>query len=328
LHGSYGGTERRNPERLQYKRSVPLRRAAPLTTIATAVPFALCVALSSNASMAPDAYQIFDHARRVLQAQSYPDPIFYRTTVRVSEGAKDEFEHFRAEAFSSEDVRVEGVSEEERAAPHQSTGVNFKFAFSIGWNTGAGGQTETVTKDAHRKEASPDYLGVPLISPSYSFGLTSQRDDAPTLNPSSASNLPTIATVTALGRAYRVFLLGTEIIDGFYAYHLRLEPASHPDRYRIRELWIDAYTYQIVQLQTQGNFTAAPMSNVPWLVTFQNVDGNVYIKNETALEPLVFRHDRTFSTASITFDSIRETDSSPPILPTVDSDADINLREP
>jgi hypothetical protein len=299
-----------------------------LAVVVAWLPFALCLALSSNASAAPDAYQIFDRARRVLEAQSYPDPIFYRTTIHVSEGAKDEFEHFRAEAFSSGDVRVEGVSEEEQAAPHQSTGVNFKFAFSIGWNTGAGGQTETVTKDAHRKEASPDYLGVPLISPSYSFGLTPQRDDAPKLNLPSALNLPTIATVTAIGRAYRVFLLGTEMMDGLYTYHLRLEPTSHPDRYRIRELWVDAYTYQIVQLQTQGNFTAAPMSNVPWLVTFQTVDGNIYIKNETALEPLVFHHDRTFSTASITFDDIRETDTYPPILPTVDSDADINLREP
>ena len=96
----------------------------------------------------------------------------------------------------------------------------------------------------------------------------------------------------------------------------------------IRELWIDVYTYQIVQLKMQGNFTAAAMPNVQWLVTFQEIDGNIYIKNKTALEPLVFHHDRSFSTESITFDDIRETDSYPPILPTVNGDADINLREP
>jgi hypothetical protein len=117
--------------------------------VVASLPFALCLALSSNASSAPDAYQIFDRARRILQTQSYPDPIFYRTTIHVSEAAKDEFAHFRAEAFSSGDVRVEGVSEEEQAAPHQSTGVNFKFAFSIGWNTGAGrGETTSKWSDA------------------------------------------------------------------------------------------------------------------------------------------------------------------------------------
>jgi hypothetical protein len=70
------------------------------------------------------------------------------------------------------------------------------------------------------------------------------------------------------------------------------------------------------------------MSTVPWLVTFQNVDGSSYIKDEVALEPLIFRHDRTFSTASISFDDIRATDNSTPILPTLDSQAAINLREP
>ncbi|HEY2475643.1 MAG TPA: hypothetical protein VGI19_12710 [Candidatus Cybelea sp.] len=288
---------------------------------------ALCLALQSNAAADPSAYQIFEHARRVLQAQSYPDPIFYRTTIHVSERAKDEFEHFHGQA-SGADVRVEGISDEEQGAPHESSGVNFKVSFSIGWNTGAGGQTETDTQDAHRKEASPDYLGVPLISPAYSFGLTSRETRSAKPSPGGASDLPTIATVTAIGRAYDVSLVGTDTVEGLYTYHLHLQPTIHPDRNRIRELWVDVYTFQIVRLQTQGNFTSAPMSNVPWLVSFQTVDGNTYVKDETALEPLVFPHDRTFSTASISFDDIRATDNSPPILPSVDGHASVNLREP
>jgi hypothetical protein len=295
---------------------------------ATVLPLTLCLVLARNASADPSAYQIFERARRVLQAQSYPDPIFYRTIVHVSEGAKDEEEHFHAAAFSSEDVRVEGVSDEEQAAPHQSRGLNFKISFSIGWNTGSGGQTETVTKDAHRIEASPDYLGVPLISPSYSFGLTSETDESPTPSPLSSPSLRTIATVRANDRVYNVTLLGMETISGLYTYHLHLEPISRPRHYRIRELWVDVYTYQIVQLQTQGNFTNAPMTDVPWLVTFQNVDGSFYIEKETALEPLVFHHNRTFTAASISFADIHASDTSPPMLPTFDSHSDINLREP
>jgi hypothetical protein len=292
----------------------------------TAVSLVLCLVAASNASGRPDAYQIFERARRVLQSQLYPDPISYRTTIRVSEGARDEFEHFHAEAFSSGDVRVEGVSDEEQAAPHQSSGVNFKVSYSIGWNTHTGGQTETVRKDAHRKEASPDYLGVPLISPCYLFGLTSEHTEPPPPSGPRATKLPTIITVTAIDRVYKVSLVGTETIGGLYAYHLHLEPVIQPDRYRIRDLWIDVYTYQIVQLKTQGNFTNAPMAAVPWLVTFQNVDGTVYIEKETALEPLVFRHDRTFSAASISFDDIRAAESSQPILPAFDTEG--ALREP
>jgi hypothetical protein len=295
---------------------------------ATAIGLALCLVPAPSASADPSAYQIFEHARRVLRAQSFPDPIFYRTTVRVSEGAKDESEHFSGEAFAGGDVRVEGISEEEAAAPHESTGVNFKLSFSIGWNQGAGGQTETIAQDAHRKEASPDYLGVPLITPTYSFGLGSDQGGSATAPPAGAGNLPTIATVTAIGRAYDVTLLGTESIGGLYAYHLQLRPTSHPGRYRVRDLWVDVYTFQIVQLETQGNFTDAPMATVPWRVTFQYVDGNSYIKDETALAPLAFPHDRTFSSATVSFDDIHATDESPPILPTMDSGAATNLREP
>ena len=53
------------------------------------------------------------------------------------------------------------MSDEEQATPHKTRGMNFKLSFSIGWNTEAGGQTETVTKDAHRMEASARLLGCP-----------------------------------------------------------------------------------------------------------------------------------------------------------------------
>jgi hypothetical protein len=289
---------------------------------------ALALSLApAPAAADPSAYQIFERAKRVLQAQAYPDAIFYRTTIAVREGEKDEVERFHAEPFSGEEVRVVGISDEEQAAPHQSSGVNFKLSFSLGWNTGAGGQTETVTKDAHRKEALPDYLGVPLISPRYTFGLSSEHAN-PTPHPVGADNLPTIATVTATDRVYDVALLGTETIDGSFTYHLQLQPVSRPNRYRIRDLWIDVYTYQVVRLQAQGNFTGSPMSDVPWAVTFQDVGGISYIKEETALEPLVFRHDRMFSSARIAFDDIQTADAGPPILPTFDGDGAGNLREP
>ena len=277
----------------------------------------------------PDAYAIFERARQVLDAQTYATPLFYRITVRVSEGDKSESEHFNGETSPSGDVRVAGVSEEEQSAPHEAGGVNFKVSFSIGWNTHAGGPTATMTQDAHRIEASPDYLGVPLISPAYSFGLNAtERHDATDGSPDGKPGLPTIATVTARDRAYDVSLLGTEIVNGLYAYHLQLEPRRMPKRYRIRDLWVDAYTYRLVQLRSDGNFTTAPMTGVPWLVTFHTVDGQTYIESESALEPLVLRHDRTFSSASISFDRIRTSGDGPPMLPEMDRDRSVNLQEP
>lgn len=293
-----------------------------------ALPLMLAVSIV-NGPPQRDGNEILARARQVLRAQSYPDPIVYRTTIRVTEAGKDEAEHFHGEAFTDGDVRVAGVSDEEQASPHPSSGVNFKLTLSIGWNTGTGGQMGTMTADAGRIEGSPDYLGIPLISPSYSFGLASGEaaGDAGGA-PGAAAGLPTIATVTAFERDYDVTLLGTEAVDGVLAYHLELAPVRLPNRFRIRELWIDAASFRIVQLRSQGDFTSAPMTGVPWLVTFSDIGGCTYIASETALAPLVFPHDRTFTHASIAFDEIgSERFNGLPVLPAMGRSNE-DLREP
>jgi hypothetical protein len=278
---------------------------------------------------AGDAYQIYDRARAVWRSQTYPDDIQYRTTIHVSEGPKDEQEHYAGEASLDGGIRVDGISDEEAATPHQATGVNFKIHLEISWNKNAGGKVGSVTQDSHRKESSPDFLGVPLISPEYSFGLGPLRQPEPELAPEASApqtTLPTIATVNATDRAYDIALVGTEALGGFYAYHLRLQPRRDPARYRLREMWVDAYSYIVLKLVTQGNFTGAPMNAVPWEITFQDIGGAMYIETEKAEAPLAFRSDRTFTAASISFSDIRETDTKLPALPFMDSGQ--VLREP
>ena len=60
--------------------------------------------------------------------------------------------------------------------------------------------------------------------------------------------LQTIATVTANGHIYDLTFSGTESIDGRLCYHLALRPEIDPDRYPLRELWVDEKTFQVVQL--------------------------------------------------------------------------------
>jgi hypothetical protein len=60
--------------------------------------------------------------------------------------------------------------------------------------------------------------------------------------------LQTIATVTANGHAYDVELSNAETIDGRLCYHLTLHPQIAPERYPLRELWVEENTFAIVQL--------------------------------------------------------------------------------
>jgi hypothetical protein len=68
---------------------------------------------------------------------------------------------------------------------------------------------------------------------------------APNLAP---DPLQTIATVTANGHVYDVTLAGTEPVGELLCYHLMLHPQIDPDRYPLRELWVDEQNFQVVQL--------------------------------------------------------------------------------
>jgi hypothetical protein len=170
---------------------------------------------------------------------------------------------------------------------------------------------------------------VPLISPEYSFGLNPSLQPEPAIQATpdvAQSALPTIATVSVTERAYDITLVGTEPLGGFYAYHLRLTPRREPAKFRLREMWIDAYSYDVLKLKIQGTFTGPPMNAVPWEITFQDVGGAMYVDTEKAEEPLAFRSDRTFTSASISFSDIKEADEKLPVLPFMDSGQ--ILREP
>jgi hypothetical protein len=277
----------------------------------------------SNATI--DPYGIYDRARNVLASERYPDRFLYRVTVGVIEGGKAESEHYRCESVDG-DVRPLGVSQEEHDAPHYVSGVDLRFTMTLGWDTHEGGPSQTWSAAGNRKEALPDFFGVPLLSPAYMFGLNAAaRDDA---SGSSANDgmLRSIATVVSENRAYRIAFAGEESLHGILAYHLRLVPLRSASVYRLRDLWIDQATYDVLQANVQGNFTNAPMTQVPWSVEFATVDGVTYIASESTASPLRFRRDRTFDGATIVFDGIADATGAPPALPNVLTQG--VLREP
>ncbi|HEY9179134.1 MAG TPA: hypothetical protein VIO32_00340, partial [Candidatus Baltobacteraceae bacterium] len=112
--------------------------------------------------------------------------------------------------------------------------------------------------------------------------------------------LKTIAIVTGHRKLYAVTLDGMEAIDGHACYHLSLVPAYASPHLRLRELWVDAQTYQTRKLITDGNFTG---SGVPWLITFGDVDGAMYITSESALKPVGVGEHR-YEQATVSFDGV------------------------
>ncbi|HUN29445.1 MAG TPA: hypothetical protein VMV65_06540 [Alphaproteobacteria bacterium] len=63
-----------------------------------------------------------------------------------------------------------------------------------------------------------------------------------------ADPIATIATVSAVDRAYDITLAGMQTLGSRVCYHLRLRPLRAPQTYPLRDLWIDAQTYDVVRL--------------------------------------------------------------------------------
>jgi hypothetical protein len=109
--------------------------------------------------------------------------------------------------------------------------------------------------------------------------------------------------VVTLNRRYDVRLIERTSLDGADAYHLGLEPLVNPARDRLRELWIDASTYGVLQARVLGNFTDRPETTVPWLIRFTTIDGATYVASETSEKPMPHR-PMTFDAVTIAFDRI------------------------
>lgn len=78
----------------------------------------------------------------------------------------------------------------------------------------------------------------------------------PATPPPSADPVKTIATVTAVDRAYDLIAEGTVEVDGYACYRLELRPLRDPAVYPLRELLVDRTSYQIIGLTYAQPFNA------------------------------------------------------------------------
>jgi hypothetical protein len=258
-----------------------------------------------------DPYAILLHARSAVSSAAYPRRIDYTIAVRGLDGTTPKANHYRAIADpNGGQIRIFSISDEELAAPPPVPhGFNFGLSASVcGGNCGTGSGTLTVP--VGHDAVSPDLLGVPMIAPTYSFGL--KYPHAPKLEPDSdeKTSLPVIAFESTKVRDYTVTLVDTPAIDGVPTYHLRLAPLRKPKDNRLRELWIGTQDYLPRKAVVAGNFTTAPLVDVPWTIRFTIVNGAPYVAGETADATLFLAHRRVVRNAEIEFEHIHESDGT------------------
>jgi hypothetical protein len=266
-----------------------------------------CLLLGASAD-SPDPDAIFLKARQVWDAQAYPTRIDYIVAVRVVQNGVPATSHYAGEyAPMTKDLHVVASSDEQLAQAHVPEGINVRLT-----RESYGKKSISIPVNS---EAPADFLGVPLLEPTYSFGLAHLQ------GPLAQSSAPPVAlsetepgiigTVVARGRTYAISYAGEEDSDQGRVRHLVLKPLRDPGRYRLRELWIETTRYLTVKAVTEGNFTDGPGTHVSWTTTFRTIDGCQYIQTEKANGPLKYGAQK-FEEASISFEQVQAHHGMPP----------------
>lgn len=204
----------------------------------------VCSRASADSSV--DPYGLFDQTRAFVAGAVYPPGLAYKVAITVSNADGSSANHYQSYFDSREDrVAVEAHSEEETLHPHvPPSGVNISI---LGFPAYIGG-----------REVPPDVFGVPVLTPTFMFGIARKRAAGQAENTDStqpATPLKTIGTVITRERDYLITLIAIEDVAGHTDYHLRLKPLRDPRRFRLRDLWIDSVTKAPDRLISDGNFT-------------------------------------------------------------------------
>ena len=261
-----------------------------------------------------DPYAIYAQAQAYWFSQRYPQMLAYRVVVRIVEGGNERVERYETRFDATGDeISVDPVSDFEKQNPVRPPGgVNFSlFGFyRIG-----------------KPEPQVDFLGVPRLTPTYSFGMAPfvpapeptpfnsaalvaeirkeyhDPDPRVTPTPTPSAEPPVIAVVVAAHRNYVIRYAGQETVNGHLCYHVTMRAVHDPGKYRLRDLWVDENDYAVWRLRVGINFMSGPGTKIPWIVDFTDIDGEHYIDREIAGAPMAVAGE-IYTQASVEFENV------------------------
>lgn len=263
-----------------------------------------------------------------MTSAQYPDRLTYTIAVSGLDGETPVADHYRASADPGHGaIRIFPISDEQLAKPPPAPhGINLNI--SIGLRFARGGCGGIKIPVGHPAPYA-DLLGEPLLEPTYMFGLRYKAARTTTTSPEVGGSLRVIAIVSSGSPDYKVSLIDAPLLDGVSTYHLGLTPLRKPKDNRLRELWIGRSDYLPRKAIVSGNFTLAPLVDVPWTVDFSILNGAPYITRESATDTLYLTHHRVVREATIAFEDIREPDGSIYDVPLIAPDVqETTLVEP
>jgi hypothetical protein len=244
---------------------------------------------------APDAEQIFEHARHAWGTGAYPRYVAYSTVVDYSDNGKpvtrtwDTLEDLRHAAVFSRKF-----SREEEATPFVPHGINIAIPIIGTLN----------------KQQESDPLGHVAFAVDEDYGLAPNERRFTTVQwgtdvDALAGKLTIIGRTGVVARDYDVWLIDTATDAHGATYHLGLRPLTDPWHHRLTELWVDGQTWQPLRATVTGIGNRPPLTKVSWRIDFTQLEGGTYIARETALAPLDYGRAGTLRDTTIAFHQLQ-----------------------
>jgi hypothetical protein len=291
-----------------------LAGASPAPAAAPAVP-AAPVADATDPPHLSDPYAIFLKARQERTDGGYPRYAVYTTVVRYHAGnAPVKRSWDTVEDLQKRLVFTHGISLEDQAHPPTPTGVNLGVGGggsgvqNVPAPTQGGGSVLQGGSVTMNDSAGDDPLGQVTFAINQDFGISlnapniGQTQDLTDIS-TSKPFLPHIGSTAVVKRTYTITNLGDVTEGNRHLYHLALMPLNDADRFRLRTLWIDMKTFDVVRAEVSGIGNGLPFSDTPWLITFRQWEGGSYIDTETALKPMDDSGD-TCTGVTISFEDV------------------------
>ena len=282
----------------------------------------------------PPADALFARAVAVVQDDDHAPYATYTVVVGVANDGRRVSDSWE----TTEDIRhgivlASSFSDEERANPTTPHGINVvahrRFQLSAPRSLSAGldpAANLSMNSRPVNPERSGDEVGPVALAVDQNFGLTPPRayrvaNDERTVV-AGADELTVIGRTGAKAPRYRVTLLDTA--DGIA--HLGLTPLRDAYHNRLRELWMDTQTAYVREAIVQGVGDRPPFDRTRWHVSFDRLQGAMYVTEAHPVETLTIGH--TTPQVSITFEKLTLLSYSP-IKTTFGIEAPVQyLRDP
>ena len=267
----------------------------------------------------PQAEALFAQAVGVVETDAHAPYATYTVAVAVvNDGHRAVSDWRTTEDITHGIVLASSFSDEERTNPATPHGINVvahrRFVLSAPRDLNASSAFDpaanlSMNSRPVNPERSGDEVGPVALAVDQNFGLTPPRayrvaTDEHTVV-TSADELTVIGRTGANALRYHVELLG---IDNGIA-HLGLTPLHDAYHNRLRELWIDTQTAYVQEAIVQGLGDRPPFDRTHWHVTFNRVQGAMYVTEAHAVDVVTI--GRTTPQISIQFQNVNLLSYSP-----------------